>query len=138
MRVGRHVVVVPPGGDDHVCRRARARTSRIACRPADEPATLPVYMVFDLLDLDGRDLREQPLRERRRLLDRLVTSHGMIFPARRLDRNGLKAWQEALERGYEGIVAKDPESRYIPGRTLSWLKVKQKDYRKEERGFYRE
>jgi ATP-dependent DNA ligase len=35
-------------------------------------------------------------------------------------------------------VAKDPESRYIPGRSLSWLKVKQKDYRKEERGFYRE
>jgi len=107
-------------------------------RPADEPATLPVYMVFDLLELDGRDLREQPLRERRRLLDRLVSSHGMVFPARRLDRNGLKAWNEALERGLEGIVAKDPESHYVPGRTLSWLKVKQKDYRKEARGFYRE
>jgi ATP-dependent DNA ligase len=43
------------------------------------------------LELDGRDLRDQPLRERRRLLDRLVSSHGMVFPARRLDRNGLKA-----------------------------------------------
>jgi bifunctional non-homologous end joining protein LigD len=107
-------------------------------RPADEPATLPVYMVFDLLELNGRDLREHPLRERRRLLERLVSTPGMIFPARRLAKGGLKAWQEALERGYEGIVAKDPESRYIPGRTLSWLKVKQKDYRKEERGFYRE
>jgi len=59
----------------------------------------------------------------------------MVFPARRLSRTGLKAWQEALEHGYEGIVAKDPESRYIPGRTLSWLKVKRKDYRKEARGF---
>ena len=107
-------------------------------RPADESATLPVYMVFDLLELDGRDLREQPLRERRRLLDRLVSNHGMVFPARRLDRNGLMAWREALQRGYEGIVAKDPASRYVPGRTLSWLKVKQKNYRKEERGFYRE
>jgi bifunctional non-homologous end joining protein LigD len=107
-------------------------------RPADEPATLPVYMVFDLLELNGRDLREQPLRERRRLLERLVSSPGMIFPARRLDRNGLMAWREALQRGYEGIVAKDPESLYVPGRTLRWLKVKQKDYRKEARGFYRE
>ncbi len=107
-------------------------------RPADDPATLPVYMVFDLLELNGRDLRERPLRDRRRLLERLVSSPGMIFPARRLDRNGLMAWREALQRGYEGIVAKDPESRYVPGRTLSWLKVKQKDYRKEERGFYRE
>jgi len=43
-----------------------------------------------------------------------------------------------VARGYEGIVAKDPESRYVPGRTLKWLKVKQKDYRKKERGFYRE
>ena len=107
-------------------------------QPADEPATLPVYMVFDLLELDGSNLRDQPLRERRRLLERLVSSPGMVFPARRLAKNGLKAWQEALEHGYEGIVAKDPESRYVAGRTLKWLKVKQKDYRKEARGFYRE
>ena len=59
-------------------------------------------------------------------------------PRAGLDRNGLMAWSEALQRGYEGIVAKDPESRDVPGRTLKWLKVKQKDYRKEERGFYRE
>jgi len=107
-------------------------------RPADEPATLPVYMVFDLLELNGRDLREQPLRERRRLLDRLVSNHGTVFPARRLDRNGLMAWREALQRGYEGIVAKDSESPYVPGRTLKWLKVKVKEYRKKARGFYRE
>jgi len=43
-----------------------------------------------------------------------------------------------VARGYEGMVAKDPESRYVPGRTLKWLKVKQKDYRKEARGFYPE
>jgi ATP-dependent DNA ligase len=60
----------------------------------------------------------------------------MIFPARRLSDDGLKAWQEAMARGYEGIVAKDPEPRYSPGRTLKWLKVKPKDYRVEERGFY--
>jgi ATP-dependent DNA ligase len=65
-----------------------------------------------------------------------VWHHSMIFPARRLADDGLKAWQEAMARGYEGIVAKDPESQYVPGRTLKWLKVKQKDYRVEERGFY--
>jgi bifunctional non-homologous end joining protein LigD len=115
-----------------------SRFEWLRSRPADELAILPVYMVFDLLELNGRNLREQPLRERRRLLERLVTSPGMIFPARRLDPNGLMAWRVALQRGYEGIVAKDPESPYVPGRTLSWLKVKQKDYRKQERGFYRE
>lgn len=61
--------------------------------------------------------------------------HSMIFPARRLADDGLKAWQEALARGYEGVVAKDPESLYMPGRTLKWLKVKQSGYREGERGW---
>jgi len=39
-------------------------------RPTDEPATLPVYMAFDLLELDGRDLRRESLKVRRRLLER--------------------------------------------------------------------
>jgi bifunctional non-homologous end joining protein LigD len=105
-------------------------------RPKDESATLPVYIAFDILELAGRDARDRPLKQRRRVLERLVWHHSMIFPARRLADDGLKAWQEAIARGYEGIVAKDPESRYVPGRTLKWLKVKQKDYRVEERGFY--
>jgi bifunctional non-homologous end joining protein LigD len=105
-------------------------------RPKDEPATHPVYICFDVLELDGRDLRPKPLRERRRVLERFVSNHAMVFPARRLAPNGFKAWEEAVSRGYEGIVAKDPESPYVAGRTLKWLKVKQKDYRVEERGFY--
>jgi ATP-dependent DNA ligase len=56
---------------------------------------------------------------------------------RRLADHGLKAWQEVLERGYEGLVVKDPESRYTGGRTLAWLKVKQPKYREQERGFYK-
>jgi bifunctional non-homologous end joining protein LigD len=102
-------------------------------RPTDEPATLPV--VFDLLELDGRDLRKEPLNMRRRLLERFIGGHGMIFAVRRLSRNGLKAWEEALTRGFEGIVAKNPESRYLPGRTLAWLKVKVPHYREGERGW---
>ena len=51
-------------------------------RPKDEPATLPVYMVFDLLELDGRGLRRDPLRARRRQrLERIIGGHGMIFAA---------------------------------------------------------
>jgi ATP-dependent DNA ligase len=40
-----------------------------------------------------------------------------------------------LERGYEGLVAKDPASPYVGGRTLNWLKVKQAKYRVGERGW---
>jgi hypothetical protein len=34
--------------------------------------------------------------------------------------NGLEAWDEVLRGNYEGMIAKDPESAYMPGRTLSW------------------
>jgi hypothetical protein len=55
-----------------------------------------------------------------------------LLPVRRLSDDGLKAWQQVLERGYEGLV--DPMSA---GRSLKWLKVKQPKYREEERGFYK-
>ena len=76
--------------------------------------------------------RQASLRE---AADRGAGASAMFW---RLSKNGFMAWEEAVVRGYEGMVAKDPESRYVPGRTLKWLKVKQKDYRVEERGFYRE
>ena len=106
-------------------------------RPDDEPATVPVYIVFDVLELNGRDLRPQALSARHGVLERLINHHSMIFPARRLSPNGFKAWEEAVARGYEGIVAKDPESPYVAGRTLKWLKVKQPKYREKEPGFYK-
>ena len=67
-----------------------------------------------------------------------MDGHRLIVPARRLAGDGLKAWQEVLERGYEGLVAKDhPASPHVGGRTLKWLKVKVPKYREEERGVYK-
>jgi ATP-dependent DNA ligase len=61
----------------------------------------------------------------------------LILPVRRLSPSGLEAWKEVLRAGYEGLVVKDPESPYVAGRTLKWLKVKQREYRERERGFYK-
>ena len=44
--------------------------------------------------------------------------------SRRLARNGLTAFEQAKERGFEGLVAKDLSSPYVEGRTTKWLKVK--------------
>jgi ATP-dependent DNA ligase len=41
---------------------------------------------------------------------------------------------EVLAGGYEGLVAMDPASPYVGGRTMRWLKVKQREYRVEGRG----
>ena len=54
-------------------------------------------------------------------------------------RRWSSSWRdEVLRCNYEGMVAKDPASAYTPGRTLSWLKVKQRGYRQEARGFHQE
>jgi ATP-dependent DNA ligase len=60
----------------------------------------------------------------------------LILPAWRLSPNEFAAWAEVLHRGYEGMVAKGPESRYVAGRSLKWIKVKGPEYRVKERGFY--
>ena len=95
-----------------------------------------MFMAFDCLQLDGDDLRARPLRLRRECLETVLDgAPAVLLPVRRLADHGLKAWQEELERGYEGLVGKDAESPYVGGRTLKWLKVKQPKYREEQRGW---
>ena len=100
-----------------------------------ESSTPPLFMVFDCLYARNKDLRKQPLYVRRNVIEDVLDEQDMVLPVRRLADDGLKAWQQAIERGYEGLVAKDPASPYVGGRTLRWLKVKQRDYRPEERGW---
>jgi ATP-dependent DNA ligase len=72
---------------------------------------------------------------RRNVIEDVLDGQDLLSPVRRLSDHGLKAWQEAVERGHEGLVAKDPASPYLGGRTLQWLKVKQPKYREGERGW---
>ena len=57
-----------------------SRFEWLRARPKDEPATESVDIAFDVLELDGKDLRPLPLRERRRVLERLVNHHAMFSP----------------------------------------------------------
>lgn len=90
------------------------------------PHLRPVYVVFDCLARDGESLLRRPLEERWRAVEALVPARSAdLMRARRLDVDGLTAYRLARERGWEGIVAKDPAAPYAPGRrTRSWLKVK--------------
>jgi bifunctional non-homologous end joining protein LigD len=91
----------------------------------DQPATPPVYMAFDVLHARGKDLRRQPLRARRTMLERLVKGSPSVFAVPRLAANGHEAWKEVQHRRLEGYVGKDPESTYMSGGpTRFWLKAK--------------
>jgi len=101
----------------------------------DSLSTPPIYMAFDVLQVGSQDLRQEPLRTRRKVLEGLLDGQRLLLSARRFSGSGVEAWREVEQRGYEGLVAKDESSLYVGGRTLSWLKVKQPDYRAEGRGF---
>ncbi|HKY52497.1 MAG TPA: non-homologous end-joining DNA ligase [Candidatus Limnocylindria bacterium] len=88
--------------------------------------TRTVYVVFDCLRAQGRDLLRRPLEERRRrLLELVPRRRDALMPSRRLPRDGEKALTIAREKGWEGIIAKLAASPYEPGvRSRAWLKVK--------------
>lgn len=88
----------------------------------------PQYAVFDCLFKDAVDLRRSPLRERRAALEKVVGTSSKqdatVFVSAFLSPNGLKAFEVAKQKGFEGIVAKDDSAPYIEGRSRKWLKVK--------------
>jgi hypothetical protein len=69
------------------------------------------FMVFDCPYARNKDLRKQPLYVRRNVIeDVLDEQDDLVLPVRRLSDHGLKAWEQVLEHGYEGLVAKDPQA----------------------------
>ena len=92
-------------------------------------AEVPViFVAFDLLYLDGRNLLLEPLRGRRRELEALsLPSPFMLaYLVRAMDAGELdRIFDAARARNNEGLMVKDPESVYTPGRRgLGWLKLK--------------
>jgi bifunctional non-homologous end joining protein LigD len=83
-----------------------------------------LYAVFDCLYRNGRDLRNEPLPVRRSALEEAIGDTDFLFPSRRLESNGLKAYKTAARKGWEGLVGKDSSAPYIEGRSTKWLKVK--------------
>ena len=82
-------------------------------------------MVFDLLYLDGKDLRDLPQLERKQRLAQLLRGgHLPLELTTYTVGNGRQAARAACRRGLEGIVAKAPEAPYREGRGGAWLKIK--------------
>ena len=90
----------------------------------EQPASLQ-YLVFDLLYLDGRDLRNAPLRERKELLKDLLPRNPTLLLSEYVEGTGIAFYKQIEKMGLEGVVGKDTESRYEEGRrTGSWVKMK--------------
>jgi bifunctional non-homologous end joining protein LigD len=87
---------------------------------------IPVFLyVFDLLRLDGEDLRSLPLRERKARLRRALSFHGPVRFTPHRNERGEELFREACRKGLEGVIAKRADSPYRSGgRSRDWLKLK--------------
>lgn len=113
--------------------QGRPRFERLQPRiMASEPAaiahlarTRPVTLyVFDLLYLDGYDLRAAPLVERRRLLASILRPGPSVRLSEHFEAGGAELLHAARANDLEGIVAKRAASPYAAGRSADWLKIK--------------
>jgi bifunctional non-homologous end joining protein LigD len=100
------------------------REAEIKRRAKEVPV---IYMLFDVLYLEGRSLMARPYEERREALESMALE-GPAWQTPRYHRGEGRALQKAsAEQGLEGVVAKKLDSPYSPGRRSSgWIKVKNK------------
>ncbi len=84
-----------------------------------------VLVAFDLLELNGKDLRREPIEKRKALLTKLLKgSHLSIVLNEHFEENGALVFDAACQLGCEGIVSKRLGSPYRSGRSPHWVKVK--------------
>jgi bifunctional non-homologous end joining protein LigD len=86
---------------------------------------VPVFLyVFDLLWLDGGDIRDLPLRTRKRLLRAALDFTGRVRLTAYRRGHGEAFFEEACRKGWEGLIAKRADSPYSSTRSRDWLKFK--------------
>lgn len=106
----------------HVINRIQQSTTRSVERAkVRHPAAC---YVFDCLYLDGRPLVHEPLQKRREWMTDSIREGSRYRVSEAVD-NGVELFAAAKAAGLEGIMAKERQSRYMPGkRTTQWLKIK--------------
>jgi bifunctional non-homologous end joining protein LigD len=86
---------------------------------------LPIaYYVFDLIYLDGYDLRRSSLEERKDVLAKIISTSEVVRYSEHFLEHGVALFEAAKQQGLEGILAKRRGSCYEERRTREWLKIK--------------
>jgi bifunctional non-homologous end joining protein LigD len=89
-----------------------------------EAAYPVVFCVFDLLELEGDDLRRRPLLERRARLTEAVRPSAALQLSEGWRDDSQRRFARACRSGWEGLIAKRAQAPYVPGRSRDWLKLK--------------
>jgi bifunctional non-homologous end joining protein LigD len=83
-----------------------------------------VYFVFDLIEVDGEDLRGRPLTERRALLAKAIRQGLALQITEGWQGDSRRRYEQACGAGWEGLIAKRADATYTPNRSKDWLKLK--------------
>jgi len=100
---------------------------RIGIRDPDEASATGIGVwlyLFDLIYLDHYLLDDLPLRSRKRLLRDAFDFAGRLRYTRHRNAAGEAYYEEACRRGWEGVIAKKADGRYVHSRSREWLKFK--------------
>ena len=109
---GEAVVLRPDGHSDFEAIRTKAGATRAS------------YVAFDLLQLNGKDIRRQPIEDRRAELERIVKGADAILFSEAIAAEGELVFAKAREMGLEGIISKRAGSIYWSGRCRNWTKAR--------------
>ncbi|RUW19017.1 ATP-dependent DNA ligase [Mesorhizobium sp. M4B.F.Ca.ET.215.01.1.1] len=82
------------------------------------------FVAFDLLHLNGHDLRDMPLEDRREILSEMIPDGGRIQFSQPLPGDAKSIFHLIDQAGLEGMVSKRKESKYRSGNSTAWLKTK--------------
>jgi bifunctional non-homologous end joining protein LigD len=120
------IVVMKDGKPDFqtlIQRKQNTNPAEIGYMSGKFPAT---YIIFDILEKDGEELLDIPLRERKEILKNSVKEGNFVVLSMFVEETGVAYYRAALEKGLEGIIAKKKQSPYEPGkRSNNWRKIKQ-------------
>ena len=83
-----------------------------------------VYCVFDILEIDGDDLSDRPLADRRGRLAKAIRAKDGLQLTEAWRGNSRRRFSKACRSGWEGLIAKRADAPYTPGRSKDWLKLK--------------
>ena len=117
---GEAVALRPDGHSDFDALRTKAAAATAG------------YVAFDLLQIDGKDIRQQRLEDRRAELERIVKGADAILFSESIAAEGVLVFAKACEMGLEGIVSKRVGSMYWSGRARNWTKAKNPAFQRRE------
>ena len=92
-----------------------------------EIETPAVLFVFDILEIDGIDMRDVPL-DRRKVRLKEIIRENFNFKLLMFSQSGTELWKRIRDLGIKGVIAKDIRSKYNPEHSFFWLKIEPSDF----------